>query len=848
MTTTSKTVLIEVNIPAELKLYRQWVVWRYEVRDKPTKVPYQADGLQASSTDASTWSNFETIYNAYLDGGYDGIGFVVTPTDKFCGVDLDHCRNSETGEIEQWARDIVNNLNSYTEITPSMEGIRVWLKGKIPPGGNRKGKIEIYEQGRYFTITGRHLEGTRTTIEERQQELNHLHASIFPPVQKANGGNGHHSPVDLADTELIQKAMAAANGAAFLRLWQGDTSSYDGDDSRADLALCSMLAFWTGNNANRIDSLFRQSKLYREKWERQDYREGTIKKAVEGNHETYEPGYQENRTQNENAGLPEISITGRNLRDITTDALEALYKANNPPTVFIRSGVLSRLGIDEINRPYIETMSESAVRGYLARACNFTRTNEKNQVAIAPPLDVVRDFMSRGTWAIPPLAGIIQTPALRPDGSIISEPGYDKTTALYYVPSDGLEVPVIPDKPSGEDVKKAVTLITEVFCDIPFDSLASKANAYGAFISPVLRPAIKGTMPLPLVDKPMPGTGASLLTDIISIVATGHMAATMGVCQSEEEWEKKLSSHLIAGRSICVIDNIEGKLQSDTLSRYLTSSEISIRPLGRTADIIVPNKMSFFATGINIKLGGDIPRRCYHIRLDAGVARPWQRDILYKHPELRELALNNRGQILGAILTVARAWYVAGKPIPKDLPKMGGFENYSRVIGGILSFIKMTGFLSNLAQMYDSMDVDTPQWEAFLTAWYELIEDTPVTVAEVVKHLNENEEFADSLPEKLATRDGRDYSRRLGNALRSKDNVQLPCELTLNRDGERKHAILWKVSYKKANSPNSPLASKDGELATERLVFKCPCCGSEESWHRADGGTVCCTCHPPVDD
>ena len=310
----------------------------------------------------------------------------------------------------------------------------------------------------------------------------------------------------------------------------------------------------------------------------------------------------------------------------------------------------------------------------------------------------------------------------------------------------------------------------------------------------------------------MPGTGASLLTDVISIVAMGHLAATMGICPSEEEWEKKLSSQLIAGRSICVIDNIEGKLQSDTLSRYLTSSEISIRPLGRTADIIVPNKMCFFGTGINIKLGGDIPRRCYHIRLDAGVARPWQRDIIYKHPELREWALNNRGQILSAILTVARAWYVAGTPVPDDLPKMGGFENYSRVIGGVLSFMKMPGFLSNLTQMYDSMDVDTPQWEAFLTAWHELLGEEPFTTSEVVKKLNTNEEFADSLPEKLATRDGRDYSRRLGNALRDKEGVQLPCGLTLSRHGERKHAILWEVSYKKANSPPSSLKSELGEL------------------------------------
>ncbi len=805
-------ITASLSVPGELKQLNQWVLWRYEVREgKKTKVPNQPDGKMASTTDNKTWSSLKVVLDAYSTGRYAGIGFVVTAADNFCGVDLDHCRNSETGEIEQWAKDIVHNLASYTEITPSNEGIRVWLKGKIPLGGNRKGNIEIYDQGRYFTVTGKHLEGTPTTIEERQQELNDFHKNVFKPTPKEDGGNAYGSYAGLGDAELIQKARSAANGAAFSKLWNGDTSAYDGDDSRADLAFCSMLAFWTANDEIRIDRLFRQSKLYREKWERQDYRQWTIEKAIEGNHETYKPGHQDSKSQND-VGLPEINVTARQLREITADALDALYKANNPPTIFLRSNVLSRLGIDENERPYIESMSESAVRGHLARICNFTRMNGKGQVATAPPLDVVRDIMNLANWNIPPVAGIIQSPALRPDGSIICEPGYDVATGLYYIPSEGLEVPVIPDRPSEADVNQAISLITEVFCDIPFDSDASKANAYGAFMSPILRPAIKGPIPLPLVDKPMPGTGASLLTDVISIVATGHLAATMGVCPSEEEWEKKLSSQLIAGRSICVIDNIEGKLQSDTLSRYLTSSEISIRPLGRTADIIVPNKMCFFGTGINIKLGGDIPRRCYHIRLDAGVARPWQRDVIYKHTELREWALNNRGQILSAILTIARAWYVAGTPVPDDLPKMGGFENYSRVIGGVLSFMKMPGFLSNLTQMYDSMDVDTPQWEAFLTAWYELLGEAPFTTSEVVKKLNSNEEFADSLPEKLATRDGRDYSRRFGNALRDKDGVQLPCGLTLNRHGERKHAILWEVSYKKANSPPSSLKSELGEL------------------------------------
>ena len=287
--------MLQALTPVELKTRQQWVCWRREVRDgKQTKIPYRADGKgMASTTDPTTWASYESVIKAYQAGGYDGIGFVFSPDDPFTGIDLDHCRDPQTGEIDPWAMAIIESLKSYTEVTPSDTGVHIITKGKLPPGGNRKGKLEVYDRGRYFTITGAHLEGTPGTIEERQHELTDLHARTFPKALPANepGGNGLR-PVGLGDAELISKAMAATNGATFTSLWKGDTSAHGGDDSAADLALCSHLAFWTGNDPTRIDSLFRQSSLYREKWERQDYRDRTINKAIASTGETYSPaGY-----------------------------------------------------------------------------------------------------------------------------------------------------------------------------------------------------------------------------------------------------------------------------------------------------------------------------------------------------------------------------------------------------------------------------------------------------------------------------------------------------------------------------------------------------------------------------
>jgi hypothetical protein len=139
---------------------------------------------------------------------------------------------------------------------------------------------------------------------------------------------------------------------------------------------------------------------------------------------------------------------------------------------------------------------------------------------------------------------------------------------------------------------------------------AGRANTIAAIMLPVIRPLIN-LAPMAVFDKPQSGTGASLLADVISVVATGRPAATMGVPRSEEEWEKKLNSHLLEGRALCVIDNVDQKLWSDTLARFLTSHYISVRPLGRSADVRLRNTLTYIMTGNNVQLGGDLPRRCF---------------------------------------------------------------------------------------------------------------------------------------------------------------------------------------------------------------------------------------------
>src|SRR2546422_3477029 len=143
------------NIPAELRALRQWVCWRTEQRKgKPTKVPYQTNGVLAKSTDAATWTSFKLALTAFDTRRFDGIGFVFSSDDPYAGIDFDHCMNKETKETQEWARNAIKELASYTEASQSFTGLHVIIKGRVPANGNKRGQIEMYDHSRFFCMTG----------------------------------------------------------------------------------------------------------------------------------------------------------------------------------------------------------------------------------------------------------------------------------------------------------------------------------------------------------------------------------------------------------------------------------------------------------------------------------------------------------------------------------------------------------------------------------------------------------------------------------------------------------------------------------------------------------------------
>src|SRR5439155_17966389 len=193
-----------------------------------------------------------------------------------------------------------------------------------------------------------------------------------------------------------------------------------------------------------------------------------------------------------------------------------------------------------------------------------------------------------GAWPLPPLETIVEAPVLRLDGSVLDVAGYDTASRLLYCPAPGLALTPLPAIPTSAQVAAARTLLLdELLGDFPFVDDAIRANAVAFMITPVVRPMIAGPIPLALLDKPGAGTGASLLADVVSLIATGREGAMMSAPREDEEWRKQITSLLLEGAAFVLIDNVVGRLRSSALSRVLTCTTWKARLLGKYVSIDV---------------------------------------------------------------------------------------------------------------------------------------------------------------------------------------------------------------------------------------------------------------------
>lgn len=316
------------SVPKEIKQLKRWVgFWKTEHtianydRPIPVKCPMNAlTGRPASTTNPLSWSSFELALSGCVKYGFDGIGFMLG--NGIFGVDLDNHGEMSQEVFDALANEFITSLNSYTERSQSGKGIHIICKGSKPTGACRKEGtgVEIYDTSRYFAMTGNVVNDM--PIEDRTEEIKPLWDKYLKPQENPRTYTVHnpdgsvrfgnvlddevvsYRTVNFSDEELKEKIKNSKNADDFIRLYyRGDLSMHKGDHSAADIALCTILAFWTGRNQAQIDRMFRSSALMREKWDQKrsetnrhgvplsagTYGSQTIEYACYGQRDVYTP-------------------------------------------------------------------------------------------------------------------------------------------------------------------------------------------------------------------------------------------------------------------------------------------------------------------------------------------------------------------------------------------------------------------------------------------------------------------------------------------------------------------------------------------------------------------------------
>lgn len=283
------------GIPSDLKGVPQWVCWKMKQEgDRMGKIPVCATTeALASSTNPDTWTDYYTAEAKAMRMKDLGLGFVFTQQTGIIGIDLDKCRDATTGTLDSWAQDIVDRMQTYTEVSPSGCGVHLYARGALPGGKRRRGQIEAYQTGRFFTVTGDHLPNTPLRVEGRSQQLAEFHAEYLadPESTPTPRLTPEHPRVEPSDEEILSKCRSAKNSRKFDRLWRGNFSEYD-SHSEGDMALLGVLAFYT-QDPSQLDRLFRRSGLMRSKWDdlhgELTYGARSIVEALSHVTETYSP-------------------------------------------------------------------------------------------------------------------------------------------------------------------------------------------------------------------------------------------------------------------------------------------------------------------------------------------------------------------------------------------------------------------------------------------------------------------------------------------------------------------------------------------------------------------------------
>jgi hypothetical protein len=654
-------------------------------------------------------------------------------------------------------------------------------------------------------------------IPERQNALAALYQRVFASVLTANGhANGVtpslSSTISHNDAEIIDWARKAKNWPKIERLLGGDTDDYGGDESSADAALAACLAFYT-DDPNQIERLMRASRLERPKWDSKrrggTYLSETIANILAKRHERYRPGYHEaparsSSTQLENDSVVDsrihLNAADPDLQRITAAAWDAIVLHNRPAHLFRFAGQLVRVETGDDARPTLRVIDVDMLRDEASQAAIWEIERKREikghhvsfKEPVKPPMDVVRNMRAVADIPLPILQRITDVPYAGPDAEIVTEPGYYPPSQTYLAPKSDLVIPSVPLTPTAADVERAKSLyLNDLLPDFPFarssepgELSADLVNALSLPLEIHARDLITGPTPIHFFDASSVGSGKTLLAEMLLFAPLGTIGL-LSLPETEEEMRKTISANLSDGYGCIFFDNVARPVDSAALAMAATLETWRDRRLGANEILSIRRRASIIITGNNLVMSKEQIRRGVHTRLVPMQERPWERDPQYfTHPEIRAWVKDHRGDLIWAGLVLIRNWVCRGRPPGKV--SHGSFEEWSRVIGGILEAAGFTQFLKNRRRFDEEADLEGAALRNLVGEWREKFGTNDVTTAELF-------EIADDV-EGLPIRGKEPKARRtsFGMFLSSnRDRVVDGYVVTLV--GKHRRASVWKL-------------------------------------------------------
>lgn len=467
---------------------------------------------------------------------------------------------------------------------------------------------------------------------------------------------------------------------------------------------------------------------------------------------------------------PTIAVAKGILPQMTDAAEAALLRAEEG--VYQRAETIVRIGLApvvisgsrQISAPLIVPVNHACLREAFARVANWVKFNARTRSHLPAdvPDTVVASYLDRlGLWRLPPLAGLVNAPTLRNDGSVLQEPGYDEPSALLYDPG-GVAFPRVPDRPDRGAAFAALRLVKDELLEtFPFVSDADRSVALSALLTAPVRKSLR-TAPLHAFSAPSAGSGKTMLGDMASIIATGREAGVIGQSATTEEFEKTLGSMLLRGESVIMIDNCEHPLRGEMLCRVLTQPLVRVRILGESKVPEVTTDSLVIATGNNLVLEEDVVRRVLRATIDPGCEDPESRSFAF-NPVDR--AKGRRAAFAVALLTVLRAYAVAGWP-GQGLTPLGGFEGWSNWVRSALVWLDEADPVAVMSKQRAD-DPKRQNLTALLTSWNLDIGSHYTTLRTAIEQASSGKEELYSALSAIAGGPGGIDIRRLGNYLRS---------------------------------------------------------------------------------